>query len=178
MRSGDVWWVYQDVASPLNHGSWTNVVPANTGARLQIDLADPGAPRGTAIRLAITFAPGHWAGIAVASAPNYWGATPGEGFDLAGARTLVFSARGAAGGERVRIKAGVAGDQPFGDSASLPIDSGWLTLSADWREYRIATDGHDLSRVITPFMLIANDKHNPAGHLSIFLDDIRYEAAP
>ena len=38
------------------------------------------------------------------------------------------------------------------------MNSGWLQLSADWREYRVDTDGRDLSRVVTPFMLIANRK--------------------
>ena len=119
-----------------------------------------------------------WCGIGVASNAGYWGDRPGEGFDLRRAQALAFRARGAAGGERIRIKAAIAGDQPFGDLAPLPIDPGWLQLSADWRDYRIGTDGRDLSRVITPFMLIANDKHNPSGRLTVFLDDIRYEMAP
>ena len=116
--------------------------------------------------------------VAVASNAGYWGDRPGDGFDLRRARALLFRARGAVGGERIRVKAAVAGDQPFGDSAPLPIDSGWLRLSADWREYRVDTDGRDLSRVITPFMLIANRKQNPSGRLTIFLDDVRYEMAP
>ena len=111
-------------------------------------------------------------------------ATPGIGatgrarVSICAAPRRSHSAREAAGGERIRIKAAIAGDQPFGDLAPLPIDPGWLQLSADWRDYRIGTDGRDLSRVITPFMLIANDKHNPSGRLTVFLDDIRYEMAP
>ena len=114
-------------------------------------------------------------GIVVASAPGYWGAEAGPGFDLAGARALVFRARGENGGERIRVKAAVAGDQPFGDTASLPLDSGWLTLGSDWQEFRIDAAGRDLSRVVTPFLVMANDKHNPGGRITVFLDDIRYE---
>ena len=124
----------------------------------------------------MTFAPGAgWCGVAVASAPGYWGQRPGDGFDLTFARSLAFRARGDHGGERIRVKAAVTGDQPFGDAASLPLDSGWLELSAEWRDYRIPANGYDLSRVITPFMVIANDKHNPTGRLTFFLDDVRFE---
>ena len=91
------------------------------------------------------------------------------------ARALVFRARGEHGGERIRIKAAVAGDQPYGDSAPLPVDAGWITLGAGWQEFRIDATGRDLARVITPLMVIANDKHNPGGRITIFLDDIRWE---
>lgn len=178
--SARAWYVYRDAESSQNHGLWSNVVPASGHEMLRIDLADGSGPASgaTAIRLDIAFNGGRWCGIAVASTPGYWGERPGDGFDLSHARALSFRARGAAGGERIRVKAAVAGDQPFGDSAPLPIDSGWLQLSGDWREYRIESDGRDLSRVITPFMLIANDKHNPSGRLTVYLDDIRYEMAP
>lgn len=175
------WYVYRDAGSPENHGLWSNVVPAAAGNEmLRIDLADRTGPASgaSAIRIDIAFASVGWCGVAVASDIGYWGDRPGDGFDLRRARALSFRARGAAGGERIRIKAAVAGDQPFGDSAPLPIDSGWLRLSADWREYRVDTDGRDLSRVVTPFMLIANRKQNPSGRLTIFLDDMRYEMAP
>ena len=174
------WYVYRDAGSPENQGLWSNVVPATGNEMPRIDLADRTGPASgaSAIRIDIAFASVGWCGVAVASDPGYWGDRPGDGFDLRRARALSFRARGAAGGERIRVKAAVAGDQPFGDSAPLPIDSGWLQLSADWREYRVDTDGRDLSRVVTPFMLIANRKQNPGGRLTIFLDDVRYEMAP
>lgn len=174
------WYVYHDAGSPRNHGVWSNVVPPDGHEMLRIEPADRSGPASgtTAIRIDIAFTAGGWCGIGVASNPGYWGERPGEGFDLRRAGALAFRARGASGGERIRIKAAVAGDQQFGDSARLPIDSGWLQLSGDWREYRIKTDGRDLSRVVTPFMLIANNKHNPSRRLTVFLDDIRYEMAP
>jgi hypothetical protein len=174
------WYVYRDAGSPDNHGFWSNVVPANGHDMLHIDLADRTGPASgaTAIRIDIAFTSGGSCGIAVASTPGYWGDQPGDGFDLRRAGALVFDARGAAGGERIRIKAAVAGDQSFGDSAPLPIDYGWIVLTPEWREYRIDNDGRDLSRVITPIMLIANKKQNPSGRLTLFLDDIRYEMAP
>lgn len=164
--------IYRDAGASDNHGFWTNVIPA--GAGLRVDLASP-AEGGTAVRLDFDLIHARWSGIVVASAPGYWGAEAGSGFDLAGARALVFRARGENGGERIRVKAAVAGDQPFGDSTSLPLDSGWLTLGVDWREFRIDAAGRDLSRMVTPFLVMANDKHNPNGRIVVFLDDIRYE---
>lgn len=166
--------IYRGADATDHHGFWTNVIPAGAGNALRVDLAAP-AEGGTVVRLDFDLIHARWSGIVVASAPGYWGAEAGPGFDLAGARALVFRARGENGGERIRVKAAVAGDQPFGDSAPLPLDSGWLTLGADWREFRIDAAGRDLSRVVTPFLVIANDKHNPGGRIVVFLDDIRYE---
>ncbi len=172
LAADSTWFIYHDAGASDNHGFWTNVIPA--GAALRVDLASP-ADGGTAVRLDFDLARARWSGIVVASAPGYWGAEAGPGFDLAGARALVFRARGENGGERIRVKAAVAGDQPFGDSAPLPLDSGWLTLGADWQEFRVDAAGRDLSRVVTPFVVMANDKHNPGGRIIVFLDDIRYE---
>jgi len=172
--AGSPWFVYRDAGSPENHGFWTNVIPGGVDGVLRIDLAAPVAG-GTAVRLDFDLARAPWSGIIVASAPDYWGAQPGPGFDLAGSTALVFRARGEHGGERIRVKAAVAGDQPYGDSAPLPVDGGWITLGGDWREFRIEAGGRDLSRVITPLMVLANDKHNPGGRITVFLDDIRWE---
>lgn len=168
------WYVYREADSPENHGFWTNVIPGGADGALRIDVA-AAIDGGTAVRLDFDLARAPWSGIIVASAPNYWGKEPGPGFDLAGSRALVFRARGTQGGERIRVKAAVAGDQPYGDSASLPVDSGWITLGSGWQEFRIEAGGRDLSRVITPLMVIANDKHNPGGRVTVFLDDIHWE---
>lgn len=148
--------------------------PPGVGDALRVDLAAP-ADGGTAARLDFDLNAARWSGIVVASAPGYWGDQPGPGFALADAEALVFRARGLSGGERIRVKAAVAGDQPYGDSAPLPLDAGWITLTTDWQEFRIEATGRDLSRVVTPFMVIANDKHNPGGRITVFFDDIRFE---
>jgi len=168
------WFVYRDANSAENHGFWTNVIPGGADGALRADLAAP-VEGGTAVRLDFDLVRARWSGIIVASAPNYWGTQPGPGFDLAGSRALVFRARGEQGGERIRVKAAVAGDQPYGDSSPLPLDSGWITLAGGWQEFRIDAGGRDLSRVITPLMVIANDKHNPRERITVFLDDIRWE---
>lgn len=177
--AAESWWVYRDAGAPENHGAWTNVVPAAAAGRLRIDLADlavEGTPSGgTDVRLDFDLMGAGWAGIIVASEPGFWGDRQGMGYDLGRAQALVFRARGLAGGERIRVKAALSGDQPFGDVARLPLDGGWIALGTAWQEIRIPVAGRDLSRVITPFAVVANDKHNPSGRLTVFLDDIRYE---
>ena len=71
----------------------------------------------------------------------------------------------------------IAGDAPYGDSAPLPFDTGWLSLTPDWRTYELAVDGETLQRVVTPFAVIANRPHNPAGRATVYLDGIRFAPA-
>ncbi len=173
--------IYDDAGSAANRGSWSNIMGSGDGAAVTVDLADPTQPASgaTAVRLDFVFGqtPGSWAGIVVASAPGYWGEEPGPGFDLGSAGRLVFSARGANGGERIRVKVAISGDAAHGNSAPLPFDTGWLSLAARWRTYELPVDGHALERVITPFVVIANRAHNPAGRATVYLDDIRFAPA-
>jgi hypothetical protein len=173
-----VWWVYRDAGAADNHGDWTNVTPAAAAGSLRIDLADRSRPASgeTSVRMEFTLTHQPWCGIAVASASGYWGVEAGPAFELSGMRSLVFQARGQNGGERIRIKAGILGDQPFGDSAALPLDTGWLELTTQWRSYRVHVAERDLGRVVTPFAVIANLRHNPSGRAIVFFDDIRFEA--
>lgn len=151
-------------------GSWQTM--GAPGATVALDMEGGAEP---ALRLAFTLpAPAGWAGAVVLPAPEAWGTAPGPAFALGAARVLRFRARGGEGGERIRVKVGIAGDQPFGDSTPLPFDSGWLTLSADWQTFAIPVDGGRLGRVVTPFVLIANRQHNPGGRPTVWLADIAF----
>ena len=168
--------IYRDAGSPANHGAWS-ITPADAVARtrLAFDHRDRPADGETALRLEFTLPPLAWTAVIVTSAPGYWGTTPGPALALGHARRLAFRARGALGGERIRVRAGVAGDQPFGDSALLPIDSGWLELSNAWRRYTLPIEDVRFTRVVTPFVVIVNHAHNPTGQVTLFLDEIVYE---
>jgi hypothetical protein len=154
-------------------GVWQTM--GSSGAAVAITPRDAVAGA-AAVRLDFTLPPpSGWAGIVVLAAPNAWGAAPGPAFDLATAGRLTFLARGAAGGEGVRVKVGTAGDQPYGDSTPLPFDTGWLTLSKDWQRITLALEGARLGHIVTPFVLIANRQHNPGGRPTVWLKDVRFE---
>ncbi len=163
-------------SGPVVTGAWQTI--GSPGATVAIAAMDPapGVDGGTAVRLDFALPPPFgWAGVVVLAAPEAWGAAPGPAFDLSAAACLSFRARGRDGGERLRVKVAVAGDQPFGDSTPLPFDSGWLSLSTDWQRIALPVDGRRLGRVVTPFALIANHQHNPGGRMTLWLDAIHFE---
>jgi exo-beta-1,3-glucanase (GH17 family) len=178
------WYVYQD-AGPAggNHGVWGNYMPENGGKMVVLEEAEPDQPfaGATSVMVGVRFQHPWWCGVVVMGAPHAWGTRPDTpAFDLSRATKLVFHARGERGGEQIQIKVGIAGGSPYGDSALLPFDSGWIRLSKEWRRYELPVDGAALGRVITPFVLITNRAHNPDGRLLIYLDEIYFgmDAAP
>ncbi|MDB5343160.1 MAG: hypothetical protein JWP89_1537 [Schlesneria sp.] len=112
-----------------------------------------------------------WGGIVWQSPPNDWGDKPG-GWDLTGAKSLTFWARGDKGGEIVSFQIGILGsDKKFSDSANAKLDS--VALTSEWKQYRIDLSGKNLSRIKTGFVI---NVANPGKPLSVYLDDITYEA--
>jgi hypothetical protein len=112
-----------------------------------------------------------WGGIVWQSPPNDWGDKPG-GWDLTGAKSLTFWARGDKGGETVSFQIGILGsDKKFSDSANAKLDS--VVLTSDWKQYRIDLSGKNLSRIKTGFVI---NVANPGKPLSVYIDDISYEA--
>ena len=128
----------------------------------------------TAIRIdyAATGSQG-WAGIYWQEPANNWGNVPDAGFDLTGATSVTFWARGAQGGEKAEFKVGGIGG-PYPDSIQPAVSTGVITLSSDWQQYTIDLTGKDLSHVIGGFVWVTNQNQNPNG-ATIYLDDIRFE---
>ena len=128
----------------------------------------------TAIRIdyAATGSQG-WAGIYWQEPANNWGNVPDAGFDLTGATSVTFWARGAQGGEKAEFKVGGIGG-PYPDSIQPAVSTGILTLSSNWQQYTIDLSGRDLSYVIGGFVWVTNQNQNPGG-ATIYLDDIRFE---
>ena len=111
-----------------------------------------------------------WAGVVWQSPANDWGDKPG-GWDLTGAKKLVFFARGDKGGEKINFEFGLLGkEKPFPDTAKGKLDA--VSLTTDWKEYQIDLKGLDLKRIKTGFAFIV-----PAQGKGVvfFLDDIRFE---
>lgn len=112
-----------------------------------------------------------WCGIYWQNPANNWGMKSG-GFDLTGAKKLVFWARGGKGGEVLaEVKTGgITGEYADTDTASI----GPLTLTPEWKEYVIDLTGKDLTYISGGFCWAASAADNPDG-FTIYFDDIYYE---
>ena len=114
-----------------------------------------------------------WAGVYWLNPADNWGDRKG-GYNLTGARKLVFWARGEKGGEVIsEFKMGGIGvSREFPDSDAAGI--GPVILAKDWRQYSIDLRGKDLSYISGGFAWIANVEQNPES-CTFFLDDIHFE---
>ncbi|MFK7885286.1 MAG: glycoside hydrolase family 2 TIM barrel-domain containing protein [Gammaproteobacteria bacterium] len=110
-----------------------------------------------------------WAGIAWQNPPNNWGDRDG-GFNLKGARTLEFFARGRFGGEQVKFGVGIIGKEKKHPD-SLIVQSDDVTLTSQWQRIRIPLKGKDLSSVKTGFVVTLYGKPSP---VTVYLDSIRF----
>ena len=114
-----------------------------------------------------------WAGVYWLHPADNWGDKKG-GFNLIGAKKLVFWAKGEKGGEQIaEFKIGGVGmnrDYPDSDSASI----GPVILTQQWREYSIDLRGKDLSSISGGFAWIANVDNNTE-FCNFLLDDIHFE---
>ena len=157
-------------------GSGTNhYVPSGWMGNIKAIRLDEGCRtqphRGaTCIRLEYQDA-GGWGGVVWQDPENDWGNAPG-GWNLTGAKRLVFWARGDRGGELVScFKFGVIGtDKKFHDTASGSLNA--VRLTTDWKQYSIAVSDKDLSCIKTGFAWIVVGQGKP---VVFYLDNIRFE---
>jgi hypothetical protein len=112
-----------------------------------------------------------WVGIYWQDPENNWGNKKG-GFDLTGAKKLVFWIRGDKGDEVIDniIIGGIKGDMP--DSCSITV--GPIDLTKEWQKIEVKVDNQDLSHVIGGFGWSVNTASNPGGFI-FYLDDIYFE---
>jgi hypothetical protein len=112
-----------------------------------------------------------WAGIYWLEPANNWGDEKG-GFDLSGARKLVFWARGEKGGEVVTFKMGGVGlGHQYPDSDSAITEP--IALTKGWKEYTIDLKDKNLSHIIGGFAWVSTAKENPS-NITFYLKDIYY----
>jgi hypothetical protein len=113
------------------------------------------------------------AGIVWQDPANDMGDKPG-GYDLAGAGTLAFWARGAKGGEKVTFGFGLIGmDKKYADSSSGALKD--VELTTEWKEYTIPLAGKDLSQIKTAFYWVVDAQDKSA---TFYLDGMEYKPAP
>jgi hypothetical protein len=113
---------------------------------------------------------GDWAGVVWQNPPGDWGDKPG-GWNLTGAKKLVFWARGENGTETISFKLGILGSgMKFPDSGTGELAD--VKLSQDWKEYTIDLTNQNLARIKTGFSWSLAGQGHP---LTFYLDDIRFE---
>jgi hypothetical protein len=111
---------------------------------------------------------GGWGGVVWQHPANDWGDQPG-GHNVSGADQLSFWARGAEGGEKVKFGFGLLGcDAVYPDTGKGEIE---VTLTDQWKQYRVSTRGQDLSRIKTGFYWVVAGQGQP---LTFYLDDIAF----
>lgn len=124
---------------------------------------------GTCIKASFGKADG-WGGVVWQHPDNDWGDRPG-GFDIEGARSLAFWARGAGGGEKVKFGFGMIGaDKKYHDSAKGEME---VTLTRDWKRYTIDLSGKDMTRIKSGFYWVVGGAGKP---IAFYLDDVSYVA--
>ena len=110
-----------------------------------------------------------WGGVVWQNPANNWGGAKG-GYDLTGAKTLSFWARGSKGGEVVSFVFGLVGkDKPNSDTSTGKLDS--VPLTKAWKKYTISLAGKNMSHIITGFAWTLGAKGQP---VTFYLDDIQY----
>ncbi len=159
-------YVFRDDASDSNHFSPTGHMG---DARANVDFGQQAdGQQGTSIRVRLDPG-GGWYGLAWLDPPFDWGRERG-GFDLSGATTLSWLARGEDGDETVTFAFGILGaDVKWPDTAGAELRD--VRLTRAWRRYSIPLAGRDLTRIKTGFALFARNRERG---LTIFVDDIGY----
>lgn len=105
----------------------------------------------------------HWAGIYWQYPEDNWGENPGH--DLSGATELTFYAKGKSGYEKAEFKVGGLG------KIDATRGTGVVTLTKEWKQYRILLKGMDLTNLVGGFVWGTNTSDNPQGSV-IYIDDI------
>lgn len=142
---------------------------------IKLDPASKDRPQSGATSLRCEFsATTGWGGVAWQHPAQDWGDQRG-GFNLTGAKKLVFEARGATGGEEVSFGFGLIGkEKRYHDTAKRSL--GKVTLTKDWKRYEVPLDdlkaGEDLTRIKTGFVWSVASSGQP---IVFFLDNIRWE---
>ena len=166
--------VYTDAKSPDNHYIASGYMGDYSDVKIDGACFDNPHSGTTCIKITYSNAASNgarWAGVQWQSPANNWGDRKG-GFDLTGARKLVFWVRGANGGERVEeFKiGGITGLYPDSDIAGI----GPVMLTQEWKRYEIDLNGKDLSYISGGFCWATNVDVNPEGAV-FYLDDVKYE---
>ncbi len=136
-------------------------------ANLRVDLHCREKPASGETCLRVAYTGAGWAGLFWQDPVNDWNQRPG-GFNLTGAKRLVFKARGAKGGERATFQCGL-GNGACPDSGGAKLEN--VALTRNWKTYAIDLDGQKVDCIKTGFGFSFGGQ----GAVTFDLDDIQYE---
>lgn len=161
--------VYTDYKAPYNHFVPSGWMGDTTDLQFN-DQETQQAFSGSCIKIVYSAQSSQgkgWAGIYFQSYPKNWGDYPG--LNLQGFNKLVFKAKGANGGEKIKVKVGGI----TGDTAN--VEYGPVTLTNTWQDYSINLAGKDLSNIRGGFGITFSATD---GAETVYLDDIYYTYDP
>ncbi|MBF0570898.1 MAG: hypothetical protein HQL12_03400 [Candidatus Omnitrophica bacterium] len=169
--------VYQDKGFSANHFVPSGYMPTGECIKMDDAFKENCQEGESCIKISYDVACSlkgrHWAGIYWLNPADNWGDRKG-GYNLTGAKKMVFWARGENGGEKIaEFRIGGVGqgrEYPDTDTASI----GPVILSKQWKEYEIDLRDKDLTYISGGFAWIANVDDNSSS-CTFYLDNIRYE---
>ncbi|MCF7916618.1 MAG: hypothetical protein K9L61_02445 [Candidatus Omnitrophica bacterium] len=178
-------YIYADKNSPKNHFIPSGWMGDTNDLSFNDQATEEALSGGTSIKLTYDPEKGQgqgWAGIYWQSAQNNWG-NRDSGYDLSNYNKLVFSAKGAEGGEVItKVKVGgITANGMTGEPVEYPdsanAESGPIRLTDQWQEYQVNLVEEDLSYINGGLSMIFN-ANQAGGEQTIYVDDIRYSYDP
>jgi hypothetical protein len=187
--------VYTDIGAAGNHFGALGMMPDDNAA-VNMDQCCTGNPLSGSTCIQCTFQSqgdnyggyyflnGTLTGSETEPQAN-WGDVPNAGFDLSGAASITFYARGETGVEKVEFFVGGVGwgvnyqgdstfpEKPYPDSFPK-VRTGNITLSSQWQQYSIDLQGYDLSYVLSGFGWAANSVDNNYQNITFYMDHIQW----
>lgn len=137
---------------------------------VRLDLASTDQPHsGEQCIKCELLSPGGWAGVAWQNPAGDWGELPG-GLNFSGASRLTLWARGAQGGEKVKLGIGLLGrDKTYWDTTKREQV---FELTDQWQRLELDLAGQDLRRIKTPLFWVVEGAGKP---VTFYLDSIIIE---
>ncbi len=161
--------IYENGSSPQNHYIPSGWMGKTSAIKMNLGWVENPHSAPSCMQFQFNSA-ADWGGIVWQDPADDWGDRDG-GWNLTGAKKLVFWARGEQGGEVVSFKFGVLGrEKNFFDSASGGLAG--VTLTKTWKEYTIDLTNQNLARIKTGFGWSLAGQGHP---VRFYLDDIRFE---
>ena len=184
-------YIYKDKGCPNKFlgALWANLMPKYADRSNSIINVSPGFDgTGTAVQIEFNLSTnnswGGGVGLEVPVEEDYWGKTPldneADALNLTNAKKLVFWVKGdnvlRGREQRIRVELSHAHKVYYPDSGdTIPTDPYTYTLTNNWEcKEIIIPDSSRLTRVITPFTIIADKAANEGSKILFYVDEIYY----